>query len=165
MMSFQAVTQITSSSPKQVNWYGREPRPSNASLVWYEGQEGEGFALSLSFFFTSEVAWFWQDPVNIASEPGQPTDTTSAAIEREFVQLVRQIPEVERIFIRKDEDFMRIWTVIHDVNIDAEDSIYEAQMRFMDEFRGFPCDFSVIFRQELDLTTLKPVGAQVLFSR
>ena len=122
-------------------------------------------ALSLSELFDTKYLIIGQKPSITASQVGRPTNSDSAAIEREFIRMVVGIPEVERIFIRKDEDFMRVWTVIPDVNVDVEDRIYEAQMAFMDKFRGFPCDFSVIFRQDLDLTALKPINAQVLLSR
>jgi len=79
--------------------------------------------------------------------------------------MVAQIPGIERVFIRKDDDFMRIWMVIPDINIGTEDRIYAAQMAFMGKFPGIPCDFSVIFRQDLDLPAVWPVGSQILLSR
>lgn len=156
-----AVTNVTSSAPRGMQWEASSP----PLLVWYDDGGDANLGLSIGHLFATESPEVEEKPSKTPSEVGDQTDTVSAAIEREFVRLVEQFPEIERIFIRKDEDFMRVWTVVHDVNIEVEDRIYEAQMAFMDKFRDFPCDFSVIFRQDLDLTALKPVDAQVIFSR
>ena len=163
-MSPRAATEITSSSPKQVDLFGRELRSSNAPLVSYEGQEGD-LVLSFSVLFVGKGPWFREDSFTTVSEVGDHTDSASAAIESKFVQLVAPIREVERIFIRKDRDYMRIWTVIQDISVDVEDRIYDAQLAFLKKYVGIPCDFSVIFRQDLDPATLNPMNAQVLFSR
>ncbi len=74
------------------------------------------------------------------------------------------IPGIERIFVRKDDDFVRVWTVIADMDLPAEDQIYAAQLAFMDRFRDIPLDFSVIFRQGKDLETIRPAGAHEVYA-
>lgn len=148
-----AVTKVTSSAPREMQWEASSP----PLLVWYDDGDGTNLGLSVGHLLATEFPEGEGGPSH--------TDSVSAAIEREFMKMMEQILNVERVFIRKDEDFMRVWTVIPDVDIEVEDQIYEAQMTFMDKFSDIPCDFSVIFRQDLDLTALKPVDAQVLFSR
>ncbi len=147
------VTNVTSSAPRGMQWEASSPTP----LVWFDDGDGTNLGLSVGHLLATEFP-------EVEEKPSY-TDSVSAAIEREFVKMVEQIPNVECLFIRKDEDFMRVWTVIPDVDIEVEDQIYEAQMTFMDKFSDIPCDFSVIFRQDLNPTTLKPVDAQVLFTR
>lgn len=75
-----------------------------------------------------------------------------------------QIPGIERIFVRKDDDFFRVWTVIADMDLRIEDQIYTAQLAFMDRFRDIPLDFSVIFRQGKSPETLLPAGAHEVYA-
>ena len=165
-MASQGFTDLNASSPRQMNWHGFEPRATNAPpLVWYEEQGDEDLTVSVSNLLASEFTWFKEGRSRTPSDLREQTDTLSSAIERDFVQMVSKIPEVERILIRKDLDYMRIWTVIRDTDVDVEDRIYDAQLAFMDKFPDIPCDFSVIFRQDLDPTSINPLNAQVLFRR
>lgn len=165
-MASQGLVDFTSSAPRQVSRYGFEPQATNAPpLVWYEELGDEQLAISVSYLLSSEFPWFKEGPSHTPSDLREQTDSFSAAIERNFAQMVSEIPEVERVLIRKDLDYMRIWTVIRDTDVNVEDRIYDAQLAFMDKFSDIPCDFSVIFRQDLDPAAINPLNAQALFRR
>ena len=159
-MILEAVTDVTSSAPRRMMWAASVTSP----VIWYEGEGYQILDVSAGYLLATELG-FGEKLSSTPSVIREHTDTVSAAIEREFARMVTQIPDVERIFIRKDDDFMRIWTVIPDISIEVEDRIYAAQMAFMGKFPGIPCDFSVIFRQDLDLAAVWPVGSQILLSR
>jgi hypothetical protein len=86
-------------------------------------------------------------------------DTVVDSLGARLAAELSNVPGVERVFLRRDEDFFRVWTVIADMDLATEDRIYAAQFAFMDRFPEIPFDFSVIFRQGRDAGTLKPAGA------
>lgn len=89
-------------------------------------------------------------------------DTAYNPFERTFAAEVRKIQGVEEVYIRKDRDYFRVWTVLNEANVAIEDQIYDAQLRFMDQL-DLPCDFTIIFRQGKDPLSVRPAGAFPLF--
>lgn len=85
-------------------------------------------------------------------------DSAYNSFERTFAAEVRKIQGVEEVYIRKDRDYFRIWTVLNEADVAIEDQIYDAQVRFMDQL-DLPCDFTVIFRQGKDPSSVRPAGA------
>ncbi len=69
------------------------------------------------------------------------------------------IAGVDDIYVRRDSDFCRVWTVIPDMNRDLEDQIYAAELEIMDRFPNTRFDFTVIFSQGKDLASIQPSGA------
>lgn len=89
-------------------------------------------------------------------------DSAYNSFERTFAAEVRKIQGVEEVYIRKDRDYFRFWTVLNEADVAIEDQIYDAQLRFMDQL-DLPCDFTVIFRQGKDPSSVRPAGAFPLF--
>lgn len=80
------------------------------------------------------------------------------SVERIFAAEVFQIEGIEGLYVRKDPDYYRIWTILNEPDVTIEDRIYEVQIRFMEQL-DIPCDFTVIFRQGRDAASLRPSGA------
>lgn len=95
------------------------------------------------------------------SEPGI-SDGVSRSVESLFAKQLSGIRGVERIFVRKDNDFFRVWVVIPTKDLALEDQIYAAQLSFMDRFRDIPFDFTVIFREGKDAASIQPSGARLV---
>lgn len=102
-------------------------------------------------------------PSNGGSLPHSFSDTVFHSIEALFASRLSAVRGVERIFIRKDNDFFRVWVVIADVDLALEDQIYAAQLAFMDQFPDIPFDFAVIFRQGKDPDSIQPSGARRVY--
>lgn len=95
------------------------------------------------------------------SEPGI-SDSVSRSVESLFAKQLSGIRGVERIFVRKDDDFFRVWVVIPMMDLALEDQIYAAQLSFMNRFRDIPFDFTVIFREGKDIASIQPSGARLV---
>jgi len=80
-----------------------------------------------------------------------------------FAERLSAIGGIERIFVRKDHDFFRIWVVIRDLDLGLEDQIYAAQLAFMDQFPDSPFDFAVLFRQGKDPDSIQPTRARRIY--
>ncbi len=104
----------------------------------------------------------WEFPSLVSSNPNDRIDSVIDSIERIFVVDVGKIEGVEQIFVRKDQDYFRIWTVINEPDVEIEDKIYEVQLTFIDRFK-IPCDFSVIFRQGRSLDSINLPSARRIY--
>jgi hypothetical protein len=87
-------------------------------------------------------------------------DTKTHSIEGLFATRFSAIRGIERVLIRKDHDFFRVWVVIPDIDLALEDQIYAAQFLLMDRFPEIPFDFAVIFRQGKDPDSIQPSRAR-----
>ena len=85
-------------------------------------------------------------------------DTAYNSFEQTFASQVRRIQGIEQVFIRKDRDYYRIWTVMNEPDVAIEDQVYDAQLHFMAQL-DLPCDFTIIFRQGRDSASIQPAGA------
>lgn len=81
-----------------------------------------------------------------------------------FVDRVRHMPEIERVFWKVEDDRIRAWTIIDQPNLPVENEIYDAQLDFMDMFPELSCDFAVIFRQGKVPDQISPEGAKQVFT-
>ena len=84
------------------------------------------------------------------------------SIESLFAKRLSGIRGVERIYVRKDDDFFRVWVVVPTMDLVVEDQIYESQCEFMDHFRDISFDFTVIFREGKDAASIQPSGARLV---
>lgn len=84
------------------------------------------------------------------------------SVESLFVKELSGISGIERIFVRKDNDFFRVWVVIPTMDLALEDQIYAVQLSFMDRFRDISFDFTVIFREGKDVASIQPSGARLV---
>ncbi len=94
--------------------------------------------------------------------PTQVSDSISDSIGSRFKDQIASIHAIERIFIRKDGDFFRIWLVIPAMDLAIEDRIYAAQLSFMDRFPDIRFDFTIIFREGKDPALIRPQGARLV---
>ncbi len=94
--------------------------------------------------------------------PTEVSDSIFHSIESRFKDQLSSIDGIERVFIRKDDDFFRIWLVIPAMDLAIEDRIYAAQLSFMDRFPDIRFDFTIIFRQGKDPASIRPQGARLV---
>lgn len=110
----------------------------------------------------SIIAWHkylrYEFPSLLNSACFHSVDSAYDSVERIFAAEVGRIEGVEELYVRKDRDYYRIWTVLNEPDVVIEDKIYEAQLRFMDQL-DLPCDFAVIFRMGKDPAAVRPFGA------
>jgi len=130
--------------------------------IGFEDDLDESFVLVLSEF---NVHSTFDILPSTPSEDKEQTDSSVAAIERYFVDMVTGVSAIERVLVRKDVDHLRIWMIVDEPDLNAEDQIYLAQLAFMDKFPEVPCDFSVVFRQGRNPDAIKLTNAKTLFSR
>jgi len=110
----------------------------------------------------SIVAWHRylsiEFPSLVSSGSFDSVDSAYNSLERTFASQVRGIQGVEQVYIRKDRDYYRIWTIINEPDVAIEDQVYDAQLHFMAQL-SLPCDFTIIFRQGRDSASVRPAGA------
>lgn len=82
-----------------------------------------------------------------------------------FTADVSELPDVERIFWKVEDNWIRVWTIINQPNREVENKIYDAQLDLMDKFPEKFFDFVVIFRQGKMPEEIHPEGAIPVFSR
>lgn len=92
-------------------------------------------------------------------------NTSSHSLIVPFVASVSELPEVERVFWKVEDNWIRVWTIIDQPNREAENKIYDAQLDLMDKFPEKSFDFVVIFRQGKMPEEVHPEGAIPGFSR
>jgi hypothetical protein len=99
---------------------------------------------------------------SLSNQEGLVSDTLTNSLGRYLQSQFSSIREIERIFLREDSDFYRVWTVIPDMDIDLEDRICDAQLAFMDTFPDIRLDFSLIFRKGKPESAIRPSGAYLI---
>ncbi len=82
-----------------------------------------------------------------------------------FADRLGRIPQVERVLLRIDEDAMRLWIVLDEINIEAENEVYDLQLGLLDALPDVLLDFSMIFRSGRDYRSVIPLGTIDLFLR
>jgi hypothetical protein len=96
---------------------------------------------------------------------GLKADTLSHSVSALFVAQIKGLPDVERVFWRRESTRIRVWTVIDQPDVVVEDQIYKAQSDLMDLLPEYSFDFSVIFRQGKPHDQISPRGAVEAFTR
>lgn len=91
------------------------------------------------------------------------SDSVFHSVESLFARQLSGIRGIERIFVRKDDDFFRVWVVVPTMDLALEDQIYAAQLAFMDRFKDITFDFTVIFREGKDAASIRPSGARLVY--
>ncbi|MGH7427814.1 MAG: hypothetical protein ACREJ4_05590 [Candidatus Methylomirabilaceae bacterium] len=94
--------------------------------------------------------------------PAEFSDSIVHSIGNLFAEVLSRIHGIERIFVRRDDDFLRLWAVIPRMNLTLEDQIYDAQLAFMSRFPEVAFDFTVIFREGKDPASIRPHGARLV---
>ena len=79
-----------------------------------------------------------------------------------FVSKLPEDPRIERVYWAREGAIVKIWTIIDHPDYEFEQSIYEAQLGFMDAFRDLECDFSVIYRPGKPVEYFKMEGATLV---
>lgn len=91
------------------------------------------------------------------------SDSVFHSVESLFAKQLSGIRGIERIFVRKDDDFFRVWVVVPTMDLALEDQVYASQFVFMDRFKDIPFDFTVIFREDKDAASIRPSGARLVY--
>jgi hypothetical protein len=126
--------------------------------------EEQGGTYTFYLGASTRVAPHWKAAPSTAisgggSLPQTFSDTVIHSIERLLAEKLLKIQGIERILIRKDTDFFRVWVVIPDIDLTIEDQIYAAVLGFMDKFSDIAFDFAVLFRQGKDPDSIQPAHA------
>ena len=148
-----------------------EPASPGEVLIAERSDQIEYNGSTLTFYrgaFT-RIGLPWKPgPTSVVSSAGvllqHISDSVFHSIEAIFVNSLSAIGGIERIFVRKDNDFFRVWVVIGDMDLQVEDQVYAAQLAFMDQFPEIPFDFSMIFRQGKDPASIQPSQARLVYS-
>jgi len=111
--------------------------------------------------FMSNVV-YWVQPHHLQLRA---VDTDLYSLMRLFVSRVSGVPEIERIFWKVKDNRVRVWIVIDEPDLSAENRIYDAELDFMDMFPELLFDFAVIFRQGKNPAGIFPEGATRVFSK
>lgn len=86
----------------------------------------------------------------------------STSLTQNFARLLPDSPLLECIGWAWEGDVLRVWTVISHRDRELQRKIYAAESRFLDAFGDRRCDFSVVFRENRDVSEILPTRAQVL---
>ena len=80
-----------------------------------------------------------------------------------FVALLPADPRIEHIYWDWDEsNVLRVWIVIPEPDFSLESPIYDAQMKFMESFPKYDCDFYVIYRFGKTDDSIRPQNAKLV---
>jgi hypothetical protein len=111
------------------------------------------------------VPVWWKPTRSVSSNEGcfLWSDTLAESLAARLREKFSSISGIEKIFVRRDKDFYRVWTVIPDMDIDLEDRIYDTQLAIIDLFPETKFDFSVVFRRERGRDWFSPYGAAQIF--
>jgi hypothetical protein len=132
-------------------------RPSTVSAI--------GFAMPdlMTLYVGAQApAPAWWKPTRSVTSNGchfRWSDTLAESLATRLREKFCTISGIEKIFVKRDRDFYRVWTVIPDMDIDLEDRICDAQLAIIDLFPETKFDFSVVFRRERDCGWFAPYGA------
>lgn len=130
---------------------------------------GTGIALpDLTILYVGtrpHVPVWWKPTRSVVSNEGRFcwSDTLAESLATRLQEKFSSISGIEKIFVRRDKDFYRVWTVIPDMDIDLEDRICDAQLAIIDLFPETKIDFSVVFRRERGRDWFSPYGAAQIF--
>lgn len=136
-------------------------------LEWSDQIEDQGSTMTFYRGTSTRIGPPWKGGRSSAdSRGGPPSDFSSTiahSIEAVFAAKFSAIGGIEQVFIRRDNDFSRMWVVIADFDLALEDQIYAAQLTLMDQFPEIPFDFAVIFRQGRDPDSIRPSRARRVY--
>jgi hypothetical protein len=136
-------------------------------MEWSDQIQDQGDTLTFYRGTSTHIGPEWQGCRFITDSRGGAltsiSDTKTHSIEMLLASRLSAIDGIERILIRKDHDFYRIWVVIPGIDLALEDEIYAAQFVLMAQFPEIPFDFAVIFRQGKDPASINPSGARLVF--
>ncbi len=93
------------------------------------------------------------------------SSTVTHSLAEFFVSKLPEDPRIERVYWALEGAVVRVWTIIDHPDYEFEQSIYEAQLGFMDAFRDLECDFSVIYRLGKPVEYFKMEGATLVSGR
>ncbi len=146
-----------------------EPASAGDILIteWSDQFQDQGDTITFYYGTSTHIGPQWKGGPCSTGSSGGPlssiSDTKTHSIESLFATRFSAIRGIERILIRKDHDFFRVWVVIPDVDLALEDQIYAAQLLSMDQFPEIPFDFAVIFRQGKDPDSIQPSRARQVY--
>jgi hypothetical protein len=97
-------------------------------------------------------------PISVTILHSRLLSTMTHSLAHAFLDFLPAGSRVERVYYSPDKDFLRVWTIIPEPDLAIEEPIYDAQLRFMDKFPEYACDFSVIYRLGKPVEDVSPQG-------
>ncbi len=121
-------------------------------------------AKAVGFWEAQARAAIGQEAVRRSSSVGHDESALAIATRaREYAHFLvyelSVVTEVERVFVKLDDEVFRVWVVISEPSRDIEDRIYDAELWLMDHFPDALFDFSLIFRGNQSVGEMCPNGA------
>ena len=89
--------------------------------------------------------------------------TVTNTLDQFFLTLLPNDPRIEHVYWEWQEDnILRVWVIIPGPDFSVESPIYDAQVKFMEQFPKYACDFYVIYRFGKDLESVRPQNARLV---
>jgi hypothetical protein len=95
----------------------------------------------------------------------QQVHTEAEALIAALVEHLSRIPEVEGIYLLREDAAFGVWTIIKAFDRQVRRRIYEREAVLIDSFPRTPFDFHVVARENMRLETIAPSGGTIIFSR
>ena len=92
-------------------------------------------------------------------------DTVTHSLRELYVSEIARLGEVERIFWRRENERIRVWTVINEPDESVEEHIADVELGVMDMRSEYSFDFTVIYRQGRPHGDFNPLGAILVYSK
>ena len=86
-------------------------------------------------------------------------------IERFLVKLFESVPKVHSIYLRREDETTRVWTLREDYDRDARDAVYDQEIKICEAFRLSDFDFRVTSKDLVDGSELERTGSRRIFRR
>jgi hypothetical protein len=93
------------------------------------------------------------------------SDTITHSLVSLYVAQVARFVAVERVFWRKEDARIRVWTLMSAPDEDVENEISGVELAVMDLLPDINFDFSVIFRQGKPSDHFGPLGAVSVYAK
>ncbi len=79
------------------------------------------------------------------------SDSKEYTLEKYIAIKISRVPDVEYIFISKEENILQVWIVINKLDRAVRDIIYDIEYSIIEHFRDIYFDFHVICRDDRDI--------------
>ncbi len=85
------------------------------------------------------------------------------SVESFLAGIICKIHGTEEILVRNDSDFLRVWVMINEPDLEIEDRIYSEYITRLKCMPNFQIDLCVMYRMGRPSTEITPQGATLLY--
>lgn len=89
-------------------------------------------------------------------------NTRIIAIENFFAENFFAIQEVEAVYFRDEDNTIKVWTLINELDRSIRNRIYEIEFSLMKRFPEIGFDFHVVSRNNRDMGEITPAEMKVI---